>query len=115
MVGSENEDGEELDELSDVYSVLSQDAKAIISDLKDGVMMWREASAGAAASVGFILILILTALRFYPPGNSIEGWLYVIGSSVIGIIMAFISASGFRKYFQIKKKYSSLFEKAKKL
>ena len=116
MVGRQNEeDNEELDQLSDVYSVLSQDAKTIISDLEGGVVMWREASAGSAASAGLILILILTAFRFYPPGSSIEGWLYVIGSSVIGALMAFFSAFGFRKYFQLKRKYSSLFERAKKL
>ena len=110
----EDQDDEELDRLSEVYSILRQDAKTIIHDLKGGVVMWREAAAGAAASTGFILILILTALRFYPP-TSIDGWAYILGSAVVAVIMAFISATGFRKYFQLKKKYSSLFEKAKTL
>jgi hypothetical protein len=111
----EKEEEKELDELSDIYSVLKQDAKVIISDLKGGVTMWREAAAGSAASSGFIIILILTAFRFYPPDSSIEGWAYVIGSACVGVIMAFISAFGFRKYFQLKKKYTSLFERARKL
>ena len=111
----EEEEERELDSLSDVYSVLKDDAKSIINDLSGGVTMWREAAGGAAASAGFILILILTAFRFYPPGNSIEGWAYVIGSSIVGLIMAVISAIGFRKYFQLRKKYAPLFEKAKKL
>jgi hypothetical protein len=116
MASRENErDNEDLDQLSDIYSVLRQDAKAIVLDLKGGVVMWREAAAGAAASSGFILILILTAFRFYPPGDSIEGWAYVIGSTLVGVAMAFISVVGFRKYFLLKKKYSSLFERAEKL
>jgi uncharacterized BrkB/YihY/UPF0761 family membrane protein len=108
------EKNDELDKLSDVYAILRQDAKAIILDLKGGVVMWREAAAGAAASTGFVLILILTAFRFYPP-VSIEGWAYVIGSAAVAVVMAIISGIGFRKYFQLKKKYSPLFERAEKL
>jgi hypothetical protein len=74
-----NVEEEELGGLSDVYSILTNDAKSIIFDLKGGVAMWREAAAGAAASAGFIVILILTAFRFYSP-SSIEGWTYVIGA-----------------------------------
>ena len=106
---------DELEQLSEVYSVLRQDAKSIITDLKGGVTMWREAASGAAATVGFIIILILTDFRFYPPGNSIEGWAYVIGSGIVAAIMAAISGIGFRKYFQLKKKYSSLFERVEKM
>jgi len=112
----DDDEGEtELNQLSDVYSVLKRDAKVIIFDLKGGVMMWREAASSAAATVGFIVILILTSFRFYPPGNSIEGWAYIIGSGIVAVIMAVISAIGFRKYYQLKKKYSSLFERAKNL
>jgi hypothetical protein len=108
-------DDDEMDRLTDVYSVLKQDAKSIIMDLKGGVVMWREAAAGAATSAGFIVILILTAFRFYPPGNSLEGWAYIIASSVVAVIMAAISVYGFRRYFQLWKKYTPLFEKAEKL
>ena len=107
-------DAEELDKLSDVYSVLTKDAKSIIFDLKGGVAMWREAAAGAAASAGFIVILILTAFRFYPP-SSIEGWAYILGAGALAVIMAVISAFGFRKYFVLSKKYRPLFQKAEKL
>jgi hypothetical protein len=109
------DDDKDIDNLSDIYSVLKQDAKAIIYDLKGGVVMWREAAAGAAASAGFILILILTAFRFYPPGNSLGGWAYILGSAAVCVIMAAISAVGFRRYFQLRKKYAPLFERAKKL
>jgi uncharacterized BrkB/YihY/UPF0761 family membrane protein len=113
MSNSEKDD-EQLDQLSDVYSILKQDAKAIIYDLKGGIVMWREAAAGSATSAGFIVILILTAFRFYPP-NSIEGWTYVIGAGVLAVVMAVISVIGFRRYFQLRKKYAPLFERASKL
>ena len=112
---ADEDDERELNQLSDVYSVLKQDAKSIIRDLEGGVVMWREAAAGAAASAGFILILILTAFRYYPPGSSIEGWTYILGAAILAAVMAGISVNGFRKYFQLKKKYSPLFQKARKL
>jgi hypothetical protein len=111
----EDAEEKELDQLSDIYSVLRQDAKTIILDLKGGVTMWREAAAGSAASAGFIFILILTAFRYYPPENSIEGWAYIIGSALVAVVMAVISGIGFRKYFALKKKYTPLFEKAEKM
>jgi uncharacterized BrkB/YihY/UPF0761 family membrane protein len=112
---SDNRDEEEeLGKLSDVYSVLTKDARSIVFDLKGGVAMWREAAAGAAASAGFIVILILTAFRFYPP-SSMEGWGYVLGAGALAVIMATISAIGFRKYFILQKKYRPLFQKAEKL
>jgi len=115
MSDSGKDDEDEMNQLSDFYTVLRQDAKAIISDLRGGVVMWREAAAGAAASAGFILILVLTAFRYYPPGNSVEGWAYIIGSIIVGILMLSISIAGFRKYFQLKKKYTPLFRRAERL
>jgi len=109
------EDDQEVSDLSEIYSTLRQDAKAIIFDLKGGIVMWREAAAGAATSVGFILILILTMFHNGSPGNSLEGWAYILGSAAVAAVMAVISAIGFRKYFQLKKKYAPLFERASKL
>ena len=105
----------ELDDLSDVYSVLREDAKSIIIDLKGGIRMWREAAYGTATIVGFIIILILTAVKYGPTPDTLEGLMYVIAASITAVAMAVISARGFRKYFQLKKKYSPLFERAKKL
>jgi uncharacterized BrkB/YihY/UPF0761 family membrane protein len=112
--GKKDTDSEEFSKLSDVYSILTQDAKTIIEDLEGGVTMWREAAAGAAASAGFIVILILTAFRFFPP-TSLAGSAYVAGSGIVAAMMALISAIGFRKYFSLRKKYSSLFQKVKTL
>lgn len=55
---SNNED--EVKELAEIYAVLKQDAKSIITDLEGGVAMWREAAAGAVTAVGFIAIISLT-------------------------------------------------------
>src|SRR5579872_6586829 len=100
----ESEEEREINQLSDAYSVLKNDARSIIADLEGGVVMWREASAGAAASAGFIIILILTSFRFYPSGTSIWGWAYIIGAAALAIVMVAISVNGFRKYFQLTKK-----------
>ena len=111
------EEGEdpEVEDLSEIYSTLRQDAKAIIYDLKGGIIMWREAAYGTATIVGFIIILILTAIKYGPTPNTTEGLVYVIAASITAVAMAVISARGFRKYFRLKKKYSPLFERAKKL
>ena len=113
--GEEPSDDEEIGQLSDVYSVLKHDAKSIVLDLEGGVMMWREAAAGAAACTGFIIFLILTTFKFYNLGWSAEGWAYIIGSIVVAGVMAVISATGFQKYFRLRKKYSTLFQKAQKM
>ena len=105
----------EVDNLSEIYSTLRQDAKAIVYDLKGGITMWREAAAGAAASAGFITILILNMFHFSPPGNSVEGWAYILFAAAIASVMAVMSAFGFRTYFQLRKKYAPLFERALKL
>ena len=109
------DDENDVDDLSEIYATLRQDAKAIVYDLKGGITMWREAAAGAATSAGFIIILILNMFHFTPPGNSLEGWAYVFFAAAIAVVMAVISAIGFRTYFQLRKKYAPLFERALKL
>jgi len=115
MPDPEENDDKEINELSDIYSILRLDAKAIINDLKGGIVMWREAAGGAAASTGFIIILILTMFHYSPPGQSLESWAYVIGAGLVAVVMTIISVTGFRRYFQLRKKYASLFERARKL
>lgn len=117
MSKKNDDEDDKLDELSDIYNVLKSDAKTIVDDLHSGVAMWREASAGAVASTGFLVILILFYLRF---SWSLEPlvlvrWLTVALWLVMAVIMAYIGTAGFAKYFKLRKKYSNLFEKAKKL
>ena len=111
-----NGDGD-LGRLSDIYATIKQDAKTIIDDLNDGVIMWREAAAGATASAGFLVIIILFYLRY---SWSLEPliivrWLTLGLFLVMAVVMAYIGIAGFAKYFQLRRKYSGLFEKAKKL
>ena len=101
-------------DLSDIYSTLRNDAKEIVSDLKGGVVMWREAAGGAAASTGFIIIFILSAFHYNPP-SGVEGWAYVIGAGIVAVVLAVTSALGFRRYFQLSRKYKPLFERAARL
>ena len=110
----ENSDDErEVKELSEIYDVLRNDAKEIVHDLQGGVTMWREAASGAAASAGFITILVLTAFHYgMLGGEGFEFWAYVIMASAVAVVMGFISVVGFRKYFQLKKRYAGLFRRA---
>jgi len=108
------DDEKEVNELSEIYDVLKRDAKEIVSDLEGGVAMWREAAGGAAASAGFIIILILTAFHYGMFGG-VEFWAYVLGAGAVAVVMVAISAFGFRKYFLLRRRYASLFGKAKKL
>jgi hypothetical protein len=111
-----SDDGREVKELSEIYDVLKNDAKEIVADLRGGVTMWREAAAGAAASAGFIVILILTAFHYGMfGGGGLEFWAYVSGAGVLALMMGGISVVGFRKYYLLRKRYASLFSRAKKL
>ena len=108
-------DDEELDKLTDIYTLLRNDAKSIITDLRGGVRMWREAAGASASSAGFIFLLVLTSYRIHSPGNSFEAWAFIIGATIVGFIMLGISLLGFRKYFQLSKKYAPLFDRAERL
>lgn len=112
---SKNED--ELGEIADIYNVLKSDAKTIVDDLHDGVTMWREAAAGAIASVGFILFLTMDYLAYSWTNEPIVlvRWLTVGLFLVMAVVMAYIGIAGFVKYFRLRKKYSGLFERASKL
>lgn len=114
-MSSPKDDDQEVNDLSEIYSTLRQDAKTIVGDLKGGIVMWREAAAGAATSVGFILIILLTFFHYTPPGTSIEGWAIVSLDLATAAIMSVISAKGFLKYNRLRKKYEPLFERAEKL
>ena len=109
-------DEREVKGLSEVYEALKSDAKEIILDLQGGVTMWREAAAGALASAGFIAILILTFLdtaATHEPAweSTLKMGLFV----AVCVMMSVIAVWGFRKYFQLRRKYADLFKRAKSL
>lgn len=116
---SPEEDGE-LGALADIYDLLKGDAKQIVVDLEGGVAMWREAAAGAFASAGFLVILAFTS--FNPSsGNPLNFWgtvgrdLYLVLAAVLTVTMLGFGVYGFRKYYQLRRKYAGLFSRAAKL
>jgi hypothetical protein len=104
----------EVKELSEIYDVLVGDAKRIVDDLEGGVRMWREAAGANAAVAGFVLILALTTYHFSSPGG-IEGVATIIAEVALAVVMMGLAAAGFRKYFRLRSRYETLFERAKKL
>lgn len=109
-------DESEVKQLSEVYEALKTDAKEIILDLQGGVAMWREAAAGALASAGFIAILILTFLGTSAPNMPTWESTTILGFyAAVGVMMSAIAVWGFRRYFQLRRKYTGLFRRAKNL
>lgn len=109
-------DDKELNELSEIYETLKGDAKNIIHDLKGGVKMWREAAGANIAAGGFLLLHALTSYRLFSnPSFTSEGGLIILAEVTLAAVLFGIAAKGFSKYFSLKKKYSSLFERAAKL
>ncbi len=113
MTVSENQ--EELGSLSDIYDALKQDAKAIITDLRGGVTMWREAAAANLAAAGFLFILALTTYERLGGVGLSEGTAVIAAQVVLAIVLIGFAIIGFRRYFQLRRKYAGLFERAKKL
>jgi hypothetical protein len=107
------DDDVEIGGLSEVYDVLKDDAKTIITDLQGGVTMWREAAAANLAVAGFLFILALTTYHYGPSG--VEGTLTIAFEIILAVVSLGFSAFGFRKYFRLRSRYQGLFERAKKL
>jgi hypothetical protein len=107
------DDEAEVAELSEIYSVLRDDAKAIVKDLEGGVTMWREAAGANIATAGFLLILALTTWHYGPSG--VEGTVLIGAQLLLSALMLGFAAFGLRKYFQLQRKYRGLFKKAEQL
>ena len=103
----------EVEELSEIYGVLSDDAKTIVNDLRGGVAMWREAAGANIATAGFLFILALTTWHYGPSG--LEGTLLVGAQLTLAAVMLGLAIIGFRKYFRLVRKYQGLFKKAEQL
>jgi uncharacterized membrane protein YuzA (DUF378 family) len=110
---SEPENDYEIGELSDIYDTLKSDAKDIVSDLKGGVKMWREAAGANVAVAGFVLVLALTSINYGPGG--LEGTLIRIAYLLVAAASVYYALVGFRKYFRLTRKYQGLFDRADKL
>ena len=107
------DDETEVAELSEIYGVLRDDAKAIVNDLKGGVEMWREAAGANVGTAGFLLILALTTWHYGPSG--LEGTVLVGAQLFLAGVMFAFAAFGFRRYLRLVRKYQGLFKKAEQL
>jgi len=107
------DDYAEVEELSEIYGVLSDDAKTIVNDLRGGVAMWREAAGANIATAGFLFILALTTWHYGPSG--LEGTLLVGAQLTLAAVMLGLAILGLRKYFRLVRKYQGLFKKAEQL
>jgi hypothetical protein len=103
----------EVEELSEIYGILRDDAKTIVNDLRGGVAMWREAAGANVATAGFLFILALTTWHYGPSG--LEGTLLIGAQLVLAAVMLGLAIFGFRKYFRLVRKYQGLFKKAEQL
>ena len=124
-------DEPEIAELSQVYVMLRRDAKGMLYDLLDGVSLWRSTSRilFGLATVAFILGLLFLwgasraiHLTIAAPGflnelNSFFNDLLLIGVFMLGLgVVTLLSGVRYRqKYYLLRRKYSELFETAKKL
>lgn len=109
----ESADDVEVAKLTEIYDVLRSDAKQIVADLRGGVVMWREAAGANVAVAGFVLVLALTSINYGPGG--VEGIAIRLAYLVVAAVSVYYAVVGFRKYFQLTRRYQGLFERAKKL
>jgi hypothetical protein len=108
----------ELVDLAEVYAMLKRDAKDVLQDLLDGVSMWRY----TARTLFGVAVLAFGLVPLFLWGASAT--LYPI-STGLGLIAAFMaglgvitSLNGLRyrtRYSVLRRKYSELYETAKKL
>jgi hypothetical protein len=124
-------DEPEIAELSEVYGMLKRDAKDLLYDLLDGVTLWRSTARilFGVAIIAFILGLLFlwgasraVHLIITAPGFLIELTSFFNDLALIGVFMLGLAAvttlAGVRyrrKYFSLRKKYSELYETAKRL
>jgi len=113
LVTMESGDESEVAQLAEIYDLLRDDARTIVSDLKGGVKMWREAAGANVAAAGFILILALTTWHYGPSGP--EGTVLIGAQLVLAVVMMGFAVFGFRKYFALVRRYQGLFKRAEQL
>jgi hypothetical protein len=122
-VTEQDVDEKKFEELAEVYGLLKKDAKDMLQDLLQGVSLWRSASR---LLFGFALLSFALVPLFVWGSATTEGSSIGFGLSTgLGLIAIFMfalgsvtSLTGLRyraKYFKLKKKYSELYEAAKKL
>jgi hypothetical protein len=109
----------ELVNLAEVYAMLKRDAKDMLQDLLDGVSLWKS-TARMLFGVA-ILAFLLVPLFVWGASTAGRGWT----SALLGLIGVFMLGLGSittltgrtyqKKYTGLRKKYTELYETAKKL
>ncbi|MDA4124807.1 MAG: hypothetical protein OK438_05075 [Thaumarchaeota archaeon] len=114
-------DEEKFEDLAEVYGVLKRDVKDMLLDLLEGVSLWKSASrmSFGFALVAFALVPLFVwgSLTTREVGFTLSTGLGLIAGFMLGV-GALTSLTGVRyrtKYSGLRKKYSELYESAKKL
>lgn len=107
-------DEDEPEELSQVYEILRKDLKMLIDDLYNGVSMWKTTSIMTTylGGIGFLLAFITAYPQTLPLTST---YVAITGAVGLGGAALIHTAYTFRRYKQLRKKYSRLFEIASSL
>jgi len=105
---------DEISDLNQVYALLQRDAKLLITDLNEGVSLWRLSGRLMLylAIIGFFLAYIAQYPQS-PPG--LWRLAAVLAGLGLGVSAGVGAALSERKYSRLKRKYGELFKAAKKL
>jgi hypothetical protein len=109
----------ELVGLADVYAMLKRDAKDMLQYLLDGVSLWRYTArmllGVAALAFGLVPLFAWGASSTSPSPVSTGLGLIAIFMTGLGLITSLTGMRYRGKYSVLRKKYSELYETAKKL
>ena len=109
----------ELVDLAEVYAMLKRDAKDMLQDLLDGVSLWRYTArmlfGVAVLAFGLVPLFAWGASSTSPSSVSTGLGLIAIFMTGLGLITSFTGMRYRSKYLLLRKKYSELYDTAKKL
>lgn len=111
---ADEQSSNEIADLSQLYTLLQQDAKLLVTDLRDGVSMWN--SAGRLMVYLSLLGFFLAYLNQFPQ-TPLGVWKAVglISALALGVAGAIGYFFTHRKYSKLVRKYRELFRLAEKL
>ena len=106
----------EILDLTEVYEIIKHDAKLLVSDLLEGISMWRQAAflMVVLAVLGFYLAIIALYPNIPSSLSFISHMIQAFSALVLGIFTSGAALYYVRRYFHLKKKYNALYEAAKR-
>lgn len=109
----------ELVNLAEVYAMLKRDAKDMLQDLLDGVSLWRYTArmlfGVAVLAFGLVPLFVWGASSGSPYPLSTGLGLIAVFMAGLGLITSLTGMRYRTRYSALRKKYSELYETAKKL